>query len=162
MVGTGGTFHWLSSRLAELSREVGGRSGDVEIALFHHQPYKTPVPDWLFAFNKKQKASIRDMLESHFDISKYWGAFAGHVHRWFQGTAFDEPEWKTFQQWESRACKSTSAFTLVRVENGYITSCEKRYGIKDDVEALDCRQSSFPAKSAMLEGLEAFSRRANE
>jgi hypothetical protein len=63
---------------------------------------------------------------------------AGHLHRFFAGTAFDEPEWASFAQWETDTCKGHerdyipkdewSAFSLVRVRNGRIAAVEQFLG----------------------------------
>lgn len=51
---------------------------------------------------------------------------------WENQTAFDEPKWKSFEFWETDACKNNSSFTLVHVANGKVDTknIQKMYGDK--------------------------------
>jgi len=65
------------------------------------------------------------MLLKYHPIEKYWGVLAGHWHRWFNGTAFDE--WPTFMQWETEACKLSGGFSLITIKNDSIIDLKQMY-----------------------------------
>lgn len=119
-----GTFQWLNSTL--LSLQSGNMTvADSSIVLMQHHPFRAPlgVPDFIYGWSSSQKKAIRAVLELAFPVEKYWGVIAGHWHRWFDGTAFDE--WPTFRQWETAACKDTGSITLVGVSGGQIGKLQK-------------------------------------
>ena len=63
---------------------------------------------------------------------------AGHLHRFFTGTAFDDQGWETFAQWETDTCKGHerdyipkdewSSFSLVHVRGGRIADVVQYLG----------------------------------
>lgn len=120
-----GTFQFLNERLRLLSKSNDQR----KIIMMHHHPYRAPfiVPDFIYGFSSEQKTKVREMLLSHLPKERYIGIIAGHWHRWFDGTAFDE--WPEFKQWETEACKATSAFSLVHIKNGNIDRIDRLYGV---------------------------------
>jgi len=125
-----GTFQWFESRLAAL--KATKPSDGLQIVIMHHQPYRAPfpVPEEIYAFSTGEKDTLKALFQKYFPIPTYWGLFAGHFHMWENQTAFDEPEWKTFDFWETDACKNDSSFTLVHVTNGKIdtSDIQKLYG----------------------------------
>jgi len=125
----GGTYQWLESRLKKLD------FFDRQIVFLQHQGFRTMAipPDWIFTFNRTEKEQFRNLLLKHRLLNNYFGVFAGHLHRWYNGTAFDE--WNTFVQWETAACKGEwdddlihSGFTLASVENGRISNIQIFHG----------------------------------
>ena len=65
-------------------------------------------------------------------LALFWGQWAGHQHRWFDGTAFDEPAFKHFRQWENSAVKGdvfdskmASSFSIFTFEHGEIIEIKK-------------------------------------
>jgi len=123
---TGGTIRWLDSKLSRLSQS----SPNSKITMLHHHPYRAPlgVPDFIYGFSKEKKEAVVDVLNAHFPRSSYWGIITGHWHRWYNGTALDQ--WPQFVQWETEACKVSSAFSLVHVHGNTITKIDKMYGVQ--------------------------------
>ena len=62
----------------------------VQIITMQHQPYELPiiVPGFVYAFGEPEKKEIRNLLARYFPVEKYWGVIAGHMHIWWNGTAF--------------------------------------------------------------------------
>ena len=121
---TGGTFQWLDSKLANLASSAPLS----KITMLHHHPYRAPfgVPDDIYGFSHQKKYDVVHVLQKHFPMSSYWGIVTGHWHRWYNGTALDE--FPHFIQWETEACKVSSAFSLVHVHGSAITHIDKMYG----------------------------------
>lgn len=120
---TGGTFDFLEKRLALLSQT---KSRTFQIVSLQHHPYRAPlfVPSDIYGWAGWQKAAMRTLFETYFPVEQYFGVIAGHWHRWFNGTAFDE--WPTFRQWETAACKEGGYITIATVSNGnQITDLER-------------------------------------
>ena len=102
-----------------------------------HQPFRCRfgVPDWSFCFSKGDKRQVRDVIASSpVDTSKFWGVLAGHQHRWFNGTAFDEPGFERFRQWENSAIKGdvfdskmASSFTVLTFEDSKVVELEMHW-----------------------------------
>ena len=86
------------------------------------------MPDSIYGFSKEKKESVVKVLDAHFPKNAYWGIVTGHWHRWYNGTALDS--WPEFIQWETEACKVSSAFSLAHVHGNTITKIDKMYGIK--------------------------------
>lgn len=78
----GGTYQWMS----ELLRS-GWARGKRQVFLFQHHPLRTSrwIPGWAFAFSRGEKRKFQQALGQ----GPFWGVFAGHQHRAYQGTAFD-------------------------------------------------------------------------
>ena len=125
---SGGVFPWFESRLDALPT-----NGQANRSVFWiiHQPFRCEffVPDWYFCFNKKQKAGIRAVVDARPPSvrASLWGELAGHQHRWWSGTAFDEPGWEHFAQLENSAVKGdakdhrmASSFQVFVVETGTV------------------------------------------
>jgi len=137
----GGTLSFLEERLKVVPDEIE------KIVFLQHHPYKAPwyIPGYIYSFSEGQQEIIRNVLQKYQPIERYWGVIAGHFHMWWNSTAFDV--WPTFLQWETDACKVTSAFTLVTVENNQLVKFEKMYGINDEeVKARIVKESQklFP------------------
>jgi hypothetical protein len=127
---TKGTLKWFEQEV------VGNIRRTVETVIFMiHQPFRCRfgVPDWAFCFSKDDKKAIRDIIRrSTTPLDKFWGVLAGHQHRWFNGTAFDEPDFQHFRQWENSAVKGdvfdskmASSFTILTFEDSKVVHMEK-------------------------------------
>lgn len=121
---TMGTLQYLDSALQALS----STAPQSRITMLHHHPYRAPhlVPDFIYGFSAAKKEAIVSVLESHFPRSAYWGIITGHWHRWYNGSALDQ--WPQLVQWETEACKVSSAFSLAHVYGNTITHIDKMYG----------------------------------
>lgn len=121
---SGGTFAFLREQLATIENDTR------PVVLMQHHPFRAPllVPDFIYGFSGKQKEAVRNLLSTYLPVERYWGVLAGHWHRWFDGTAFDE--WPSFRQWETEACKAGGAISLVRVNEGRIVNIQRLYGPK--------------------------------
>ena len=104
----GGSFPWLETRLSVLP--PSGR-----VIFLQHHPFRpmVPLPSWAACFSSDEMAQFRAALAAAAPVDRYWGVFAGHLHRAYQGTAFDE--WPTFAQIETDASMDSGAVTLVHV-----------------------------------------------
>jgi len=133
----GGTLQWLDAQLGELA---ASGANFTEIVFLQHHPYTLQIyaPDVVYGFSPEKKRIIQEMLQERFPISAYRAVIAGHLHRFWVGEAFTEPEWASFTQWETDACKGHeydrvpkerwSGFSLVRVRNGRIVEVEQIQG----------------------------------
>jgi len=119
---TGGTLPFLASRLQVIPDNIK------TIVFLQHHPYRSPwyVPEWIYGFSTDQKDAVRYLLTYYQPLDRYWGVFAGHWHRWYNGTAFDE--WPKFWEWETDACKNNAAITLVTVEDDKIVDTQQFTG----------------------------------
>lgn len=131
----GGTIDWLAQTLPVLyDRNVS------QIAFLQHHPYRLQIyaPDRIYGFDRTEKARIQEVLQKSMPLSNYFGVIAGHLHRFFEGTAFDEEGFEDFRQIETDTCKGHvtdrvprnvyGAFTLVRVRDNHIVSTEQFIG----------------------------------
>ena len=109
-----GTMEWLAGTLSSHAE----RSRDNRFFIMQHHPFrnrdiwdpygKNEVKN--FTFDDVQDKKIEQVLASYFDVQNYLGAQAGHLHRWFNGTAFTKytafsDSFLTFPEWETAACK---------------------------------------------------------
>eukprot|EP01080_Neovahlkampfia_damariscottae_P012289 gene12289-5872_t len=117
----GGTFHWLENSLKKLKNEKVS-----QIVFVQHHPFRIPLSriPLLFGFVKSQKEKLMKLYERYFPKEIYWGVFAGHIHRYYNGLSFDG--WN-MKQWETNANGKKTAFTLVKVENSKIISVRHNY-----------------------------------
>ena len=106
----GGTLPWLRERLAAVPLDTQ------KVFFIQHQGIKTPIysPDWLYTFDANERDQYKAALLNAWDRELYWGLFAGHIHRRWEGSAFDD--WPELIQMETAACQDGSQVTLVRVE----------------------------------------------
>ena len=114
---TGGSWPWFVDRLAAIANQdtnvsLSGEDESTRAAfLVTHQPFRCRfgVPDWSFCFSHRMKAAFRTMVEglpqTVMDSLLQGAQLAGHQHRWFDGTCFDEDAWKGFRQFETSAVK---------------------------------------------------------
>lgn len=112
----GGTFDWFTNRLSLLQQA----QSTSQVITLQHQPYDLPVvvPGFVYAFGEEQKNAIRNLLAHYLPIEQYWGVIAGHMHIWWNSTAFPHQSgWETFWQWETCACKRSAAYTLAEISN---------------------------------------------
>ena len=131
---TGGTLDWFRYQLENNIQQ------DLEtVILLTHQPFRCRigVPDWYFCFSKQDKSTMRTIIERAASrhpkgLDLFWGQWAGHQHRWFNGTSFDEKEFQGFRQWENSAVKGdvfdskmASSFTVFTFDEGAIVGIEK-------------------------------------
>ena len=131
----GGTINWLEETLPRLYTNNAS-----QVAFFQHHPYRLQfyAPDRIYGFDRNEKARIQQVLRDSMPLEKYKGVFAGHLHRFYEGLAFDEEGFENFGQWETDTCKGHlmdripknqyGAFTLVRVQNNLIVSIEQFSG----------------------------------
>lgn len=141
-----GTIEWLEKQLSSYSQ-------DTKIFLAQHHPFnfdptgKNNVKN--FTFDIKQDARIQSVLESHLPVSSYLGIQAGHIHRWFNGTAFTKftainEDWLQFPQFETAACKGwwidedfTSSFQIFTFEKiSTQSNTEKTNVVLKNVEGI--------------------------
>lgn len=131
---TGGTLDWFQNQIEnKINQNIKN------VILLTHQPFRcrVGVPDWYFCFSKSDKAIVRSIFQQAANrhekgLGLFWGQWAGHQHRWFNGTSFDEKEFQHFRQWENSAVKGdvfdskmSSSFTIFTFDNGNIVSIEK-------------------------------------
>ena len=127
-----GTLDWFRKEVTDNTPQ------EIETVIFLiHQPFRCRfgVPDWYFCFSKENKKVIRNIISSSpVDNKKFWGVLAGHQHRWFNGTAFDEPAFKHFRQWENSAIKGdyfdskmSSSFTVLTFEDSNLIDLEMHW-----------------------------------
>jgi len=92
----GGTVDWLARTLPQLAAR-----GVSQVVFLQHHPYRLQIyaPDIIYGFDRKEKARIQEILRASMPLDKYHGVIAGHLHRFFVGTAFDEPGFENFGQW---------------------------------------------------------------
>jgi hypothetical protein len=105
----GGTLPWLRERLTLVPPDTR------KVFFIQHQGIKTPIysPDWLYTFDADERDRFKAALLNAWDREMYWGLFAGHIHRRWQGAAFDD--WPDFIQMETAACQDGAEVTLVRI-----------------------------------------------
>jgi len=105
----GGTLRWLKARLAALPATTR------TVIFLQHHGFRTapPIPAAAFTFSSAEGAAFRGALEAAPPLSRYFGVLAGHSHRDYHGTAFDE--WPWFEQHELAATKETGELALVHV-----------------------------------------------
>eukprot|EP01096_Ripella_sp_DP13-Kostka_P006738 TRINITY_DN2434_c0_g1_i2.p1 TRINITY_DN2434_c0_g1~~TRINITY_DN2434_c0_g1_i2.p1 ORF type:complete len:363 (+),score=106.77 TRINITY_DN2434_c0_g1_i2:63-1091(+) len=121
----GGTYPWLAKRLSILPNST--TNGNV--IFFQHHPYHLQwhIPAWEDGFPPKAQDKIRDVLQYYHPVPQYWGVICGHIHHWYNGTAFGDI-WPTFLEWQTSACKREAAFSLVHMKNSQLVSISKNYG----------------------------------
>mmetsp|Transcript_19989 Transcript_19989/g.50843 ORF Transcript_19989/g.50843 Transcript_19989/m.50843 type:complete len:373 (-) Transcript_19989:475-1593(-) len=130
-----GVLPWFRERIGRLAAgTMPPLNGSV--LLFTHQPFRcrAPVPDAYFCFSSPDQAKLREAIDAHGVRAAFWGQLAGHQHRWYNGNAFDEPEWKSFRQWENSAVKGdqmdtamTSSFSVLQVEAASIVGITRHW-----------------------------------
>jgi predicted MPP superfamily phosphohydrolase len=98
---TGGAWEWFEAQLQAVDNEPADAVRNQSIVLLTHQPFRCRlgIPDWYFCFSGDDKMAIRDSITRHrAALPRFWGQLAGHQHRFYTGTAFDEPRWGEFLQ----------------------------------------------------------------
>jgi hypothetical protein len=136
----GGTFQWLQKTLQDLKKDKKVK----QIVFFQHHPFKVPEEKnykkgkngkyiknskgekayFRFSFNKSQISKIINLLKKEKgDKEKYWGVFAGHVHRHFYEPIFQR-HFKSFKQFETNCGVNSRALTIVNVKDSKISSIE--------------------------------------
>jgi 3',5'-cyclic AMP phosphodiesterase CpdA len=102
-----GTIDWLKQRLQTYSQKT-------KMFLAQHHPFNLNPTGFNhlknFTFDSYQDGRIQEVLGMYFPASSYLGMQAGHIHRWFNGTAFTKwtaisNEWLELKQYETPACK---------------------------------------------------------
>ena len=128
----GGVMPWFEGRLRALAKRPPSERPDRSVFLLSHQPFRCRpgIPDWWFCYSMEKKADVRDAILGAGPnvLPAFWGVLAGHEHRWFNGTAFDEPRFGRFRQWENSATKgdwfdanASSAFSTWSFTAGRLT-----------------------------------------
>mmetsp|Transcript_3326 Transcript_3326/g.12634 ORF Transcript_3326/g.12634 Transcript_3326/m.12634 type:complete len:332 (+) Transcript_3326:2723-3718(+) len=117
-----GTYQWFQSIMPFLEEQ------NRPVIMLQHHPFRTPtfVPTDIYGWRSKDKNRLRtEVLEKQsFPIPE---VFAGHFHRWWDGTAYDTYH-KTpdLMQHESPASKDDGLFAIVSIdETGMIGSVEE-------------------------------------
>jgi hypothetical protein len=130
----GGTYDWLNQTLTDLRTHVF--EGPVEqIVLLQHHPFHCPFQTYT-CFQTQDMLSIQelfdDVISDIYPIDDYfWGVFAGHVHRFYSGMAFQTAEerrgvqWINFKQWETTSILKHQAMTWITTTDGRISHLEK-------------------------------------
>ena len=127
-----GTWPYMQAQLAAMDADSVS-----QLLFFQHHAYRTPIyaPDFVMTFNEAQKKVVQQLLMQHPPLSRMFGVWGGHIHRWFNGTAFDGDEWKSFRQFETDACKGQwdttsihSAIMLVDVADSAVVGTRRQYG----------------------------------
>ena len=102
-----GTIEWLQKRLGSYPRNT-------QIFLAQHHPFNFDPTGHNrlknFTFDIEQDFRIQEVLGEHFPAESFLGVQAGHIHRWFNGSAFtrwtaSSREWLRLPQYETAACK---------------------------------------------------------
>jgi hypothetical protein len=102
-----GTTEWLDKQLAAYAP-------DTKMFIAQHHPFNFDPTGHNrlknFTFDQAQEARVQEVLGAHFPASSFLGMQAGHIHRWFNGTAFTKwtatsEEWLSLRQFETAACK---------------------------------------------------------
>lgn len=113
-----GTTDWLSQQLGPLSTASADAVNTTRFFIVQHHPFHNrDVLDpagknrfYNFTFDDKQDARVQSLLDDYFPPSAFLGIQAGHMHRWFNGSAFTkftaiDDEWAAVPEWETSACK---------------------------------------------------------
>jgi hypothetical protein len=106
-----GTVDWLSQRLAAADK-------DTKFFIAQHHPFHNrdaldPFGQNIlfnFTFDARQDARVQEVLGAHFPVSSFLGVHAGHMHRWYNGSAFtsytaSDENWLNLRQFETPASK---------------------------------------------------------
>lgn len=102
-----GTIDWLDQALSTYQ-------SNTKIFIAQHHPFNFDPTGQNrfknFTFDLDQEARIQEVLGKHLPVSSYIGMQAGHIHRWFNGTAFTKytattEDWLQMPQYETPACK---------------------------------------------------------
>ena len=109
-----GTMEWLSNTLSSHAE----RNKENRFFIMQHHPFrnrdiwdpygKNEVKN--FTFDDDQDKQIEQVLAAYYNVENYLGAQAGHLHRWFNGSAFTKytaftDSFLNFPEWETAACK---------------------------------------------------------
>lgn len=109
-----GTLEWFDNELNTL--HTANPSTKLFIAQhhpFHNRDILDPFGNNLyfnFTFDKYQDRRIEEIMSKYFPVTSYLGVQAGHMHRWYNGTAFTKytaitEGFKKLPEWETPACK---------------------------------------------------------
>lgn len=107
-----GAMPWFEHQLRMLGH-MSASARATTVMLLTHQPFRCRpgVPDWYFCFSKTDKALVQDVIRSSgIPVTRFFGQLAGHQHRWFNGTAFDDPDFASFRQFETSAVKGDGTY----------------------------------------------------
>ena len=125
----GGTLQWLDSTLQVQSK-------DSKFFIMQHHPFHNRFSFsphgqnkiMNFTFDDIQNKRVQSVMARSFPCSSFLGVHAGHMHRWFNGTAFTnytalDESWLSLREWETPASKgwyinedyiaSTQVFTFI-------------------------------------------------
>ncbi|MBI4346395.1 MAG: hypothetical protein HY553_06045 [Elusimicrobia bacterium] len=112
----GGTYRWLRGL-----RDSGWAKAHKRVFVFqHHSTRGTPwQPSPITGFNGAEKRRLRELLGRE----PFWGVFAGHLHREYDGGAFgvfeasEPPPVGKLRQVETSATARDATVTVVRVDD---------------------------------------------
>jgi hypothetical protein len=107
----GGTLPWLDATLA-------AQPQDMSFFLMQHHPFHNRFSFSPFGHNKimnftfddVQNKRVQTVMSKHFPSSAFLGVHAGHMHRWFNGTAYTnytalDQSWINVPEFETPASK---------------------------------------------------------
>lgn len=106
----GGSLPWLAERLAAAAAAPPAARPDA-LFLVQHQPVRCPVyvVDAAFCFGALDKALLQKTLTSSWPREAWGAIFAGHIHLFANGTAFDN--WVELRQLLVSAAKGDAFFS---------------------------------------------------
>lgn len=110
---TCGTFDWLNTTLKEGLEKHIEQFFIVQHHPFHNRDSLDPFGfnvKYNFTFDKHQDFALQELLSTYYDPSAYIGSIAGHLHRWYNGTAFNKytassASFLRLPAYETPACK---------------------------------------------------------
>ena len=121
-----GTIDWISNTIPKY------HTNDTKYFIVQHHPFRNrDVLDpmghnvfYNFTFDEYQDYSIQTLLQDYLAPSSLLGIQAGHMHRWFDGTAFTKhtaisQEWLEVAEYETSACKGMLLALLLLLYYSY-------------------------------------------
>jgi hypothetical protein len=153
----GGTLSWLEETLAAQTK-------DTSFFIMQHHPFHNRLAFSPFGQNKimnftfddVQNKRVQAVMSRYFPSSSFLGVHAGHMHRWFNGTAFTnytslDESWMGVPEYETPASKgwwinenyigSFQVFTFVATSeedgSGEKVALENVYGMWEIPPELD-------------------------
>ena len=97
-----------------------------------------------FTFDNVQSAQVQDIFSSSFPSESILGIIAGHMHRWFYGSAWTRftalnSDWTNVNEFETAACKGwfvdenfVSSFSIFEFTEDIYLNVKREY-LKDKI-----------------------------
>eukprot|EP00708_Paratrimastix_pyriformis_P003354 GAFH01002128.1.p2 GENE.GAFH01002128.1~~GAFH01002128.1.p2 ORF type:complete len:373 (-),score=132.96 GAFH01002128.1:119-1237(-) len=131
----GGTYQWLEETLSLYNQQTAKQPFREVVILQHHPFHGQEGLEWYATFTEEKKQKVRSLVERHVShlpvgqlppLVQWKHEFAGHIHRWYNGTAFpDVAGWQELVQWETSAVLKGIAISYVTVADGSIADIQK-------------------------------------